>query len=212
MLINYASRIAHCLAAASIYKSITRNLKFIPTSPLCLYAIRYLDIPPVQPLPPPPPPSPLSPLYSRRQRTAPSPRSFLSPQSFHPISLNPPHLLPLRLSLSLSLSLPSVSHHRHAKPPSTRPVTYPRTPPTKRRTAVMAAVTESIKVVLMRLNCRRYCRPAATLPPHSARILHPFFADADSTHLFRTFSIASTRLLCPSLSFSLEIDIPVPFP
>lgn len=113
---------------------------------------------------------------------------------------------------SLSLSLPSVSHHRHAKPPSTRPVTYPRTPPTKRRTAVMAAVTESIKVVLMRLNCRRYCRPAATLPPHSARILHPFFADADSTHLFRTFSIASTRLLCPSLSFSLEIDIPVPFP
>lgn len=26
----------------------------------------------------------------------------------------------------------------------------------------MAAVTESIKVVLMRLNCRRYCRP---LPP-----------------------------------------------
>lgn len=104
---------------------------------------------------------PLSPLYSRRQRTPPSPRSFLSPQSFHPISLNPPHLLPLRLSLSLF----PLSHHRHAKPPSTRPVTYPRTPPTKRRTAVMAAVTESIKVVLMRLNCRRYCRPAAAPSP-----------------------------------------------
>lgn len=33
-------------------------------------------------------------------------------------------------------------------------------------TAVMAAVTESIKVVLMRLNCRRYCRPL--LPPTPA--------------------------------------------
>lgn len=102
-------------------------------------------------------------------------------------------------SVSLSLSLLSLSHHRHAKPPSTRPVTYPRTPPTKRRTAVMAAVTESIKVVLMRLNCRRYCRP----PPPPRPLLHPFFADlhrdADSTHLFRTFSIASTF----SLSFSL---------
>lgn len=36
-------------------------------------------------------------------------------------------------------------------------------------TAVMAAVTESIKVVLMRLNCRRYCRPP---PPLSPRIPH----------------------------------------
>lgn len=78
---------------------------------------------------------------------------------------------------TLHTSSPSQSHHCHAKPPSTRPVTYPRTPPTKRRTAVMAAVTESIKVVLMRLNCRRYCRP----PPPPRPLLHPFFADLPVT-------------------------------
>lgn len=119
MLINYASRIAHCLAAASIYKSITRNLKFIPTSPLCLYAIRYLDIPPVQPLPPLPPPP-------RRQRTPPSPSFLFISAKF------PPHQ-PQPSTPPPPPSLPSQSHHRHAKPPSTRPVTYPRTPPTKRQ-------------------------------------------------------------------------------
>lgn len=41
----------------------------------------------------------------------------------------------------------------------------------------MAAVTESIKVVLMRLNCRRYCRPPSSSPPHyspaSGRVRDP---------------------------------------
>lgn len=43
----------------------------------------------------------------------------------------------------------------------------PSQPPTLQRsaTAVMAAVTESIKVVLMRLNCRRYCRPLPSPTP-----------------------------------------------
>lgn len=101
---------------------------------------------------------------------------------------------------TLHTSSPSQSHHRHAKPPSTRPVTYPRTPPTKRRTAVMAAVTESIKVVLMRLNCRRYCRP----PPPPRPLLHPFFADLPVTPFNPPIPHLVYRIYLLSLSLSLS--------
>lgn len=110
---------------------------------------------------------------------------------------------------TLHTSSPSQSHHRHAKPPSTRPVTYPRTPPTKRRTAVMAAVTESIKVVLMRLNCRRYCRP----PPPPRPLLHPFFADLPVTPFNPPIPHLVYRVYLLSLSLSfLAVDIPLLFP
>lgn len=77
------------------------------------------------------------------------PRSFLSPQSFHPISLT--HPFP---------SLPFAFLPFHA---STVPGCHPE-PKTQSRTlthaAVMAALSESIKVVLMRLNYR-LCQPPA---------------------------------------------------
>lgn len=60
----------------------------------------------------------------------------------------------------------------------------------------MAAVTESIKVVLMRLNCRRYCRP---LPPPTLRFLPCSFNDfaGVSTHpsLFVPSPFATSRSL-----------------
>jgi hypothetical protein len=41
------ARVRLCIYIAFIYTSITKNLKFIPISVVCLYAIRYIDISPV---------------------------------------------------------------------------------------------------------------------------------------------------------------------
>lgn len=74
-----------------------------------------------------------------------NPHSFLSPQSFHPISLSSPSFLSL-----------SLSHSRFNPPQRSHLKCTPH--PKKSLGTIMAAVTESIKVVLMRLNCRLYCR------------------------------------------------------
>lgn len=90
--------------------------------------------------------------HSKRTQLGTNPRSFLSPQSFHPISLIP-------------ISYPT-----------------PKLPRLQSLGSIMAAVTESIKVVLMRLNDRRWpllsythktcsmCANTHTFRPHTSRI------------------------------------------
>lgn len=133
--------------------------------------------------------------------------SFPPPTTAAASSGTAPTLVPFYLrrvsTPSASPSNPPPSYRTPARAPFPSPSfryrhePYPIHPgpsqsPTLQRsaTAVMAAVTESIKVVLMRLNCRRYCRP---LPPPTLRFLPCSFND---------FAGVSTH---PSLS------VPLPF-
>lgn len=69
----------------------------------------------------------------------------------------------------------------------------------------MAAVTESIKVVLMRLNCRRYCRP---LPPPTP-LPSPLFVQRLRRRFNPPLSFRTVALRCLSLSLDFSF-IPMP--
>ena len=167
----------HCLAGACIYKSITRNLKFIPTSAVCLYAIRYVDIPLLTPS------FPLSTPWPTDPEATHQPSFLFISAKFPPHQAHPrnPHTSPAS-SLSPTPAHTGVSHlpsrsssrYWHQLPSTHSLPTFPRYL-LRSAAAVMAAVTESIKVVLMRLNCRRYCRPPPPLNP-LVPIFPPSFA------------------------------------
>lgn len=70
----------------------------------------------------------------------------------------------------------------------------------------MAAVTESIKVVLMRLNCRRYCRPL--LPP--TPLPPPLFVQRLRRRFNPTLSLRTVPLRYISLSRYLLHPLPPP--
>lgn len=123
----------------------------------------------------------LVPFYLRR----------VSTPSASPSEPPPPHRAPT------CAPFPSPSFRYRHEPYPIHP--GPSQPPTLQQsaTAVMAVVTESIKVVLMRLNCRRYCRP---LPPPTL-LLSPLFVQRLRRRFnpplsFHTVAFRYTSLSC----------------
>lgn len=122
-----------------------------------------------------------------------------------------PYLIPPWYSTSLRVPL-SATGMNYPQPIACQPPYLLRS-----ATAVMAAVTESIKVVLMRLNCRRYCRPPPPLNPRITSSLPPSqpsrsdgTADSPATlHPFSTTDLSLSRFSTRPSASSLFLPRPV---